>query len=486
MVTDCVVDGKMPDSFSPAVTGDTVRYTCNLQLQIKGVAVVKDVHGAYRHGTPRDPRHPNRRALYARVAPGLKEFGYPRWVDGVEYVLKIVGNVPGRQDAGVVWGEAYTKFLTKECGFSQSAVDRRLYFKKGPAGQLVLLCVYVDDNRIVANDKAALKEFEAAFNKRFPDSLADLQADVSSDFVGVKYEETTAGTIELSCQRLLSDLRRKLEALPEDWRLEAGAESDTPMAEGALEKLRESQPGGKEAETLLCGERVKQAQEIAGLAGWIATSCRPDAYFAYVVLSQYLAFGLTKTVWRALLSWATYLGKPEVGLTYHACPEDSDLEVFADSALFNAGSGASYGGYAARFPGSGVFAWKSFAPRKLGTSSGAAETTMAAHAVHYVIGQRIMSRELGMGKGRATVLHTDNMATLQGTAMENLPAAQRYMAVRRAVIRRAHEAGVVELRHVGTDNNIAGMFTKVLPRERFLRLRDLALGRATEPDAEGR
>ena len=51
-----------------------------------------------------------------------------------------------------------------------------------------------------------------AFNKRFPDSLADLQADVSSDFVGVKYEEMAEGT------RLLSDLRRKLEALPEDWK----------------------------------------------------------------------------------------------------------------------------------------------------------------------------------------------------------------------------------------------------------------------------
>jgi hypothetical protein len=227
---------------------------------------------------------------------------------------------------------------------------------------------------------------------------------------------------------------------------------------------------------------VKRAQEIAGLvAGWIATSCRPDDYFAYVVLSKYLAFGLTRTVWRALLRWATYFVEtPEVKLTYRACPDDADLEVFADSALFYAGSGASYGGYAARFPGSGVFAWKSFAPRKLGTSSGAAETTMAAHAVHYVIGQRIMSRELGVGKDRATVLHTDNMATLQGTTMENLPAAQRYMAARRAVIRHAQEAGVVELRHVGTDRNIADMFTKVLPRERVLRLRDLVLGRTPD------
>ena len=48
------------------------------------------------------------------------------------------------------------------------------------------------------------------------------------------------------------------------------------------------------------------------------------------------------------------------------------------------------------------------------------------------------------------------------------------------MIRHAQEAGVVELRHVGTDRNIADMFTKVLPRERFLRLRDLALGRTPE------
>ncbi len=63
------------------------------------------------------------------------------------------------------------------------------------------------------------------------------------------------------------------------------------------------------------------------------------------MLSQYLAFGVTKPFLRALLRWATYLVvTPEVKLTYRACPDDADLEDFADSALFNAGSGASYGG----------------------------------------------------------------------------------------------------------------------------------------------
>ena len=36
-------------------------------------------------------------------------------------------------------------------------------------------------------------------------------------------------------------------------------------------------------------------------------SCRPDAYIAFVVPSQYLTFGLTKTIWRALRRWAINL-----------------------------------------------------------------------------------------------------------------------------------------------------------------------------------
>jgi len=145
------------------------------------------------------------------------------------------------------------------------------------------------------------------------------------------------------------------------------------MAEDALAAMLASQAEEK------LDERVNMAQQIAGLAGWIATSCRPDGYFAYVALSQYLANGLTQVVWDALLRWAAYLAStPEVRLTYRA--SRADWVVYADSSLFNAGGAASFGGYVALFPGSGVFAWKSFVPRKLGLASGAAETVMAAHS----------------------------------------------------------------------------------------------------------
>ena len=123
--------------------------------------------------------------LYARIPRGLEHFGYAERVNGMKYLLKIVGNVPGRQDAGVIWGKAYDEFLTKDCGLTQSIVDRRLYYKHGPNRELalVLVCVLVDDNRIAANSKAALQRFDlsswnalAAPARTPPDVLARLNA----------------------------------------------------------------------------------------------------------------------------------------------------------------------------------------------------------------------------------------------------------------------------------------------------------------------
>jgi hypothetical protein len=125
--------------------------------------------------------------------------------------------------------DANNDFLTSKCGLTQSIVDRRLFYKSGPGGQLLLVCVYVDDNMIVANDQAVLDQFEAAFNARFPDSLASgLAADISSDITGVKYERSSR-VLELSCIKLLTELKSNLAALPSDWTQPATVRTATSM-----------------------------------------------------------------------------------------------------------------------------------------------------------------------------------------------------------------------------------------------------------------
>jgi hypothetical protein len=121
---------------------------------------------------------------------------------------------------------------------------------------------------------------------------------------------------------------------------------------------------------------------------------------------------------------------------------------------------------------------------------------MAAHAVHHIIGQRILDREIEIHTGEPTNLYTDNLATLQGTHMENVPADQRYLAARRAVLQQAAiEEKVVRLLKVFTNDNPADIFTKPLEGAQFLKLRAIIMGvsdlaasaplaAAREPDVE--
>ncbi len=97
----------------------------------------------------------------------------------------------------------------------------------------------------------------------------------------------------------------------------------------------------------------------------------------------------------------------------------------------------------------------------------------------------MMLRELrldadGSGRLPPTVLFTDAEANLKGTAADRVPKDQRYMAARRAVVRRAKDDGAVDLRAIPTDDNIADLFTKPLTGSRFFHLRDLALGLKSE------
>ena len=80
--------------------------------------------------------------------------------------------------------------------------------------------------------------------------------------------------------------------------------------------------------------------------------------------------------------------------------------------------------------------------------------------------------------------------------MENVPADQRYLAARRAVLRQAaSEEKVVRLLKVATDDNPADIFTKPLEGAQFLKLRAIIMGvsdlaasaplaAAREPDVE--
>ena len=123
--------GRLADVYAPSVQQDTVRKQVNLELHLDGFTIVVDAANAYHHGKPCDPRSPNGRHICA-LAKGVEllDLDHTRFAAGMKTVLGIPGNVPGLQNAGVVWGEDFGMFLADE-GFTASAARSSTLRKAG-------------------------------------------------------------------------------------------------------------------------------------------------------------------------------------------------------------------------------------------------------------------------------------------------------------------------------------------------------------------
>jgi hypothetical protein len=462
-------DPSALDTFATCADPATIRLFAQLTTILGGEHITNDVAGAYYYGTP-TPVEEGGRAIFARIPPGFEKLGYPPIdpVTGERMVFYIPGNLPGIRDAGVIWDREYTGFLLSE-GFTQSVVDRRVFYKFFPdppdkgalplpgGGSIIVIGVVVDDSWFTSTNSRLLGEFMTRWGARFKSSI-DATPSLKSDFAGIHFETTVDGdgkqTTTLSCGKSIDDLEKRLTSYPPH----PNGPASTPMAADGLGLLY-ADPG--DDNPMLGPEKVSEARQLLGMCGWITGSVRADAHFTYVAISQLIATRLTRHVWNALLRLCHYLvNTRDTVITYRSATATGAWRADVDSSLINAVGGGSFGGYTLYFPGSGPFVWNCTVPRKLTDSSGGAELVMCTHAVKQILGWRILMRELRLDDGKPTELRMDATATLLGTAREKVTKNMRYLAVRYAMVRDAVNAGEIVLRKVSTSANRADALTK--------------------------
>ena len=171
VVADSVEISKMGDVYAPTVQADTVRRQANLEIQLLAHSVTLDASDAYHLGTPLDPLSKHGRFVYVRPIKDLVLAGLDPKYSDKRNVWSVTGNVPGLQNAGVCWGDHFGDYLKRQ-GYSQSVVDRRLYFRREPEGTLSLVYVYVDDNLMISTSKEVRDKFVISFEQNSPNSVA--------------------------------------------------------------------------------------------------------------------------------------------------------------------------------------------------------------------------------------------------------------------------------------------------------------------------
>ena len=411
--------GDTVDTFSACVAPDTVRLMVQLHLNMPGSSISsEDVEAANYRGTPTPPEEPGGRVVFLHIPPGLEEFGFPSVdAEGRKMMFRVNGNMPGLNDAGKTWERTYTAFFI-EHGFKQSVVDRRVFYCRNDG--LRVACVLVDDRFFFTTHQPTLDTFLKAWSDVFESSIGTRKPGVL-DFGGVTYTRI-GDTMELSSDRLIDDLAERLVAYP----LPPHSKADSPLSLDKFSELRDEVIG---IENPTYGpQMVQEAQGLLGLAGFLSNTIKPDGLTAYSVLSQKVGHYLTRAVWDTLVRFCHYIVQSKRHrLTLHKAPRRGpqdkgadSLVMYVDSSCINGSEGESRAGYVltTAVPGvsyGGAIMARSMNPRKLGTSSAAAELVAASEVAKEVEAYRILLRELGLCPEGPTDVYMDAQAVLAGT-----------------------------------------------------------------------
>ena len=391
-----------------------------------------DVGGAYFHGTPTPPEEGGR-AVFAEVPKYLHKFGaYPTHNEqGHKNYLRILGNMPGRKDAGAIWARRYDSFLLG-IGMRQSVVDRRLFIIATDEGTL-MAHIHVDDTRLTFTNRRMRAWFMEKWSAEFDEK--PMKSELDEDFVGVTRSVPRSGTIEYTCGGVIKSMHELIKPYP----LGQGVTDAYPMSATAPRELREA-PSVKNP---LVPELTPIARTSCGTIGFIVMHVRPDAYFAFCVLCRYMHEArLTKRAFSHLLRLAWYIvGTADMPLVIHS--EDSReaeagtswdktglFTAWVDTSHGNAEDGASYGGFIIMNKGGGALAWKCKAQEIATDSTGAQELVMATTCYKYVAALRMLLLDMRVGAEQIdpTPMYTDSQILLDGTDCERLVKSSRWLA----------------------------------------------------------
>jgi hypothetical protein len=431
-----------------------------------------DVGGAYWHGTPPSLEEGGR-VIFAPVPAwmeGLGTGGY-RAFDrhGRRNFLRILGNMPGRRDAGRIWQTCLIEFILAY-GLRQLISDRRVWVQDSPLG-IIIYHDHVDDSRLTTTAAGVLTHFHRAWALRFGESLA--LAERSEDFTGLRHHPTEHDTIAVSCEGVI----KRLGALIAPWPLPPHVTCGSSMSATALRALRDS-PLATDPVDLT---HLIPMRRILGCVGFIVVTVRCDAYFAYCVLSRYVNDRrMAALVQRLVLRLAHYI-VATIHLHLHLAPPERirrgdgsyglDLfQCYTDSSHGNAEGGLGYAGFVimTRGPG-GALGWKVMLPPNGFDSTAAAELHATTLSLKYTVAIRTLQSELELDVATTepTMIYTDAQAVTDGCSMERTTRATRWLAAKYAMVRLGTACRAIALGQVSSEDQIADIVTKPLVRMRF-------------------
>lgn len=440
-------------TFSPATRLTSLR-TVLAQAAIKGEHIESiDISNAYLNGEIEDQFQ-----VYMAQPEGF-EVENP---NGKRWVCRLKKGLYGLKQSGRLW---YQKLATEleKIGFTQIKSDPSIYVWESDGIRLTLP-VFVDDITITSKSQEKIKWLKNSLAKVF--KLKDLGP--TTYLLGIKIDyNREERTLHLSQRQYILDILKR-------FRMEDCSPVATPMDPGSGSRLSKYTLSADEGKTM----KTIPYMNAVGALMYLAIGTRPDIAYSVAKLAQFNATpGLAH--WKAVKHLFRYLkGTLDLRLAYRNDANtlsSGPFEAYSDAD--HAGcldTRRSTSGFLIKM-GSGAVSWSSKKQSTVADSSTEAEYISASAAGREIVWMRSLLSELGTPVSGPSPLMVDNQSALRVLRNPELHSRMKHIDIKVHWIRDSIKAGQIEVHYLATNDMIADILTKPLPKPAVERHR-IALG----------
>jgi hypothetical protein len=366
-------------------------------------------------------------------------------------VLKLHKALYGLKQAPRAWNKKLVSTL-REFGMKQCIADSCIFFKKD-----LFVAIYVDDI-IITGTIESIREFKKFMSEKF--KMKDLGK--LNYILGIKVEYGTEGVMRLNQKHYISKMIEKFE-------MQSSKESDIPIQPN--HNLTRDLNDEKEVLRELVD--VQKYRKVIGSLIYLMTCTRPDISYAVGVLSRYMQEP-RELHWRCLKRVLKYLkATQDYSLVYKNSKEkEIELSGFTDSDY--AGSledRKSTSGFVFKY-GKCVISWNSSKQKTISLSSTEAEYIGLATAAKEALWLKHILIELDRSP-KKTIIYCDNQSTICLSLNPEMHARSKHIDIRHHFIREKIENQEFEVKYQASEEMVADILTKGLPRIKHYKCMEL-------------
>ncbi|GJT96429.1 retrovirus-related pol polyprotein from transposon TNT 1-94 [Tanacetum coccineum] len=415
------------ESFAPVARLEAVRIFVAHAAHKSFPIYQMDVKTAFLNG-------PLKEEVYVAQPEGFVDPDHPEKV----YLLRKA--LYGLKQAPRAWYDELSNFLMSK-GFSKGTIDPTL-FKIKYGEDILLVQIYVDDIIFGSTNPKYSKRFEKLMHSRFEMSLMGEM----KFFLGLQIHQSPKGIFINQAKYALEILKKH--------NMDNCHSIGTPLA--TKPKL----------DVDLSGEPVDQSDYRSKIGSLMyLTSSRPDLVQAVCYCARYQARPTQKHLKEVKRIFKYLKGTINMGLWY---PKDSGFELTAFSDADHAGCldtrKSTSGGI--QFLGDKLVSWMSKKQNCTAMSSAEAEYVALSASCAQVMWMRTQLQDYGFNYNKIP-LYCDSQSAIAISCNPVQHSRTKHIHTRYHFIKEQVENGIIELYFVRTEYQLADMFTKALPEDRF-------------------